>query len=202
MKHHLILLYLIPLPAIAQIDSGGGTAQVGSYLNHSSVGSPITTQPTATNGTTNRPGLIEVLYAASGSTPPPEDSDGNGLPDAWELEHFGRIGIDPHADEDGDGNSNLMEFLAGTNPVLSSSFFRPEGVFASGIFSLPIQTQADRNYRVYATNDLATWHLHQTIEGDGTLKVFTFDETAVPPGPLHSNVHPSKYFFRVEISLP
>jgi len=44
------------------------------------------------------------------------DSDHNGLPDAWEWEFFGHIGVDPNADPDQDGMSNLQEYLAGTNP--------------------------------------------------------------------------------------
>jgi hypothetical protein len=44
------------------------------------------------------------------------DSDHDGLPDAWELLHFGHLGVNPNADPDGDGMSNLQEYLAGTNP--------------------------------------------------------------------------------------
>jgi len=44
------------------------------------------------------------------------DSNGNGIPDAWERQNFGTTGIDPNADPDGDGMSNLQEYLAGTNP--------------------------------------------------------------------------------------
>lgn len=44
------------------------------------------------------------------------DSVGNGIPDWWEMEHFGTIGIDPHADPDGDGLSNLEEYIHGTDP--------------------------------------------------------------------------------------
>ena len=202
MRSPLALFFLLPLLSQAQIDSGGGKVQVGAYQNHASIGSPIATQPSTAAGTTHRPGLIEVLYSSSGTTQPPEDADDNGLPDAWEIEFFGQTGADPQADADGDGTSNLMEFLAGTNPVLASSFFRPTGNLAAGIYSLPIHTRSGRSYRVYATKDLQSWHLQQTIEGDDSIKVFTFDEKAVPTGPLHSSVHPSKYFFRVEIVLP
>jgi hypothetical protein len=46
------------------------------------------------------------------------DSDGDGMPDAWELQH----GLDPRSaadgpqDSDGDGYTNVEEFLNGTNP--------------------------------------------------------------------------------------
>jgi hypothetical protein len=43
--------------------------------------------------------------------------DTNGLPYAWEIYWFGRTGIDPNADPDGDGRSNFQEWIAGTNPL-------------------------------------------------------------------------------------
>jgi len=42
--------------------------------------------------------------------------DSNGLPIAWEMQNFGHTGVDPNADPDHDGMSNLQEYLAGTNP--------------------------------------------------------------------------------------
>jgi hypothetical protein len=45
------------------------------------------------------------------------DTDGNGLPDWWERHFFGNIGVNPNADPDGDGQTNLQEFLAGADPT-------------------------------------------------------------------------------------
>lgn len=44
------------------------------------------------------------------------DTSENGIHDAWELYHFGLIGIDPDADSDGDGQTKLQEFNSGSNP--------------------------------------------------------------------------------------
>jgi hypothetical protein len=52
------------------------------------------------------------------------DSDGNGLPDAWEIARLGGIGQDPNADGDGDGQSNLKEWIAGTNPLDANDAFK------------------------------------------------------------------------------
>jgi len=45
------------------------------------------------------------------------DADGNGLPDWWEQQYFGHLGIDPNADADDDGVSNLQEYLNSTDPL-------------------------------------------------------------------------------------
>ena len=45
------------------------------------------------------------------------DSDGNGLPDAWEIEYFGHIGNDPNSSPDGNGYTLLQDYTAGLNPT-------------------------------------------------------------------------------------
>ena len=45
------------------------------------------------------------------------DSDGNGMPDYWQLRYFGHLGVDPNADPDGDGISNLQEYQYGIDPT-------------------------------------------------------------------------------------
>ena len=47
----------------------------------------------------------------------PVDTDGHGLPDLWQMLYFGHLGVDPNADPDGDGLSNLQEYQYHTNPT-------------------------------------------------------------------------------------
>lgn len=51
---------------------------------------------------------------------PLPDTDGRGLPDWWQREYFGNLGVDPGADPDGDGWTNLQEYKAATDPTTSN----------------------------------------------------------------------------------
>lgn len=130
------------------------------------------------------------------------DANSNGLPDSWEAEFFPAGLNDPEADADGDGTTNRMEYLAGTHPGLASSVFRPNGSVVGGVYTLPIPTVEGRKYEVWATRDLASWHLRQTLIGDGNTQNFVFDESAVTSGPLHQPGRAPRCFFRVEVSQP
>jgi hypothetical protein len=184
----------------AEIDSGGGASLVGSMTNYSSIGSPFATGNSMIGANENKSGLIQVLF--TGNIDPDLDADANGLPDTWEEQYFSAQAVDPLADSDGDGTSNLMEYLAGTNPTDRSSKFQPTGTLTGLTYNMPIQTVQGRTYKVWVTKDLSSWTLQQTYSGDGTQKVFSFDPTTISAGPLHSLTHPSSYFFRVEVVLP
>lgn len=67
---------------------------------------------------------VIALNLSAVPMPSPSDADGNLLVDSWEEVFFGRRGVDPFADADGDGYSNLEEMLAGTQP--------DDGLFAPG----------------------------------------------------------------------
>jgi predicted CXXCH cytochrome family protein len=61
-------------------------------------------------------GLLKASVADL--TVDPNDTDGDGLPDAWEIANFGTITAqNGKGDADGDGVDNLHENLAGTNPA-------------------------------------------------------------------------------------
>lgn len=188
------------VPWVGVIDSGGGKSPVGTLTNHGSIGSAVATANFAIGTSTNRNGLIQVLFTGGATTDP--DANNNGIPDAWEEQYFPGQPFDPEADSDGDGNGNRMEYISGTDPTQRSSRFRPAGTLSGTVYTMPLQTVAGRTYKVWVTRDLANWYLQETYAGDDTEKIFSFDETNVPSGPLHSSHHPSSYFFRVEVTLP
>jgi hypothetical protein len=173
----------------AGVDSGGGISPVGNGTNHSSIGSPLET------GTASL-GLIEILYPAAPNFNSELDIDGNGLPDSWELQHFGQTGAIASADADRDGTTNMMEYLAGTDPNSSASVFRPTNHLDSGFLILTIPTASGRHYRVWGTSNLQTgWGAapFETIVGDGSVIELQY--------PM-SNFATGRYFFKIEILIP
>ncbi|MCU7860803.1 MAG: hypothetical protein KZQ86_13455, partial [Candidatus Thiodiazotropha sp. (ex Lucinoma kastoroae)] len=100
-----------PLPTGALfVDNGNGTAFFNWTPSDGQTGLYTITY-TATDGAlfSTRSATIRVNSAT--------DTDGDGMDDAWELEHFGNLDRDGTGDLDGDGISDLDEFLNGTDPT-------------------------------------------------------------------------------------
>lgn len=71
------------------------------------------TSPSGVYQFDERTGILSVVT---------DDSDGDGLPDSWETEHFGNLSALPDGDADGDLASNLLEYQSGTDPLDAASF--------------------------------------------------------------------------------
>jgi hypothetical protein len=181
----LLVSSLSVMPARGTIDSGGGLAPLDGGTNHSSIGAPLQTGGAVT-------GLIEILYPPAPVLDPEADTDGDGLPDSWEMERFGSLNATASADADGDGTTNMMEYLAGTNPLSVASVFRPTTQTADGKLVLTVPTVSNRSYRVWGTANLnSPWTQHDTISGDGTTVQWEY---------LMSQS--TRYFLRIEILIP
>lgn len=103
------------------------------------------------------------------------DTDGDGLPDAWELAHFGDLTFGGADDPDGDGVNNATEFARGSNPF-KLRFLTP----VTALNPLRWFSPAGRYFTIERTSNLATsFHTLQrhipTVAGTNT---FTDPELA------------------------
>jgi len=114
----------------------------------------------------------------------------DGLPDMWMTQHFGSInpvaGVSrPQDDPDGDGLTNLQEFLLGTNPNDRASKL---AVTHFSLESLQFQSRPFEVYELHSSSDLVQWQRFVApLAPEGTTGEFSL------PGPTAE-----RQFFRVE----
>jgi Tol biopolymer transport system component len=139
-------------------------------------------------GDLNRAG--DVLASIVNS--PALDSDGDGIPDWWMTQYFGhptaQAGDSSRAqdDADGDGFTNLNEFLAGTNPGSASSVLTLHIVTGAAGSNVTLNWEAlpGRSYHALFTDDLnnPNWQVvpgsnasnqgHFTVQAAGSQRYF------------------------------
>lgn len=137
---------------------GGATVLTTSGENKTAV-------LTLTNVQTSRTGLVSVtvsnqipsLTAISSATLALAiDTDGNGLPDAWER----LFGFNPAsagtatADPDEDGMNNLAEYTAGTDPIDPHSLLRLDAVLHSEGAAIVFSAVSNKTYTIEFTERL------------------------------------------------
>ena len=127
---------------------------------------------------TSTPAILTVLL----------DSDGDGIPDAWEIAKGLNAGNpnDAMLDADGDGRANLDEYLAGTEPFDPKSRLQFDALsIDDGKPVLRFTLQAEKTYTIQYKNLLTdpTW-LKLIDVGPQTV---TSPISITDPGPLGSS---------------
>jgi subtilisin family serine protease len=113
------------------------------------------------------------------------DTDGNGLPDWWELQYFGHLtGTDPNADPDHDGMSNLEEWLAGTNPTNAASCLRLTPLSVTNASSIVVSWQSvtGKTYWLERSTNLLTGFSTISTNITATAPTNTLIDTDILPG--------------------
>ena len=121
------------------------------------------------------------------------DTDGDGLPDFWELACFGNLGWSATDDPDHDGQSNGQEWLADTSPVDANDYLHITSFSRSGTYNvLRWTSKLTRLYQVQRCASLdgsSAWDTIITSDVPGWNNV-GFDNT----GPW--------YFYRIRVRQP
>ena len=103
---------------------------------------------------------------------PADDSDGDDLPDSWEISSFWTLAHGANDDPDGDGIANRAEYLAGTHPNLSTSKFEIVGGQADGTdVWVQWSTVSGKTYQLMRTESLADpcWSaVDDPVDGTGS----------------------------------
>ncbi len=93
---------------------------------------------------------ITVTGSAAGGG---ADNDHDGMPDAWETAmDLSPFTDDADEDPDGDGLSNLEEYLAGTDPLDASSCLKLTATAVPGAIHLAFRAAAGRSYTIQYRN--------------------------------------------------
>jgi hypothetical protein len=135
---------------------------------------------------TNFTGTIAVgggtLYWAPGIA---RDSDGDELPDDYELAHGmnPNLASDALLDTDGDGHSNLEEFRAGTDPRDRTSVLKLDLSFSNARLVLIVPTVSGKRYCIQTCSSLGreSWQARfPDFTGDGRTASFADAGPATP----------------------
>ncbi len=95
-------------------DGSEPTTSSSLYAERLPVSRTMTLKFMAVDAAGNQSPVFTETYAV-------QDTDDDAMLDAWELEHFGDLSRNGSGDEDGDGLSNLNEYLHGTGPKAADS---------------------------------------------------------------------------------
>ena len=112
------------------------------------------------------------------------DNDRDGLPDDWETEYFGSINAPsgaPNEDFDGDGLTNLQEFLAGLDPTDPTNLLRIVSVqWSEGTAMLEFHAVAGCRYQLLRSATLGgPWSpVGQVMTGQGMRVTVTDTQSA------------------------
>jgi alpha-tubulin suppressor-like RCC1 family protein/DNA-binding beta-propeller fold protein YncE len=129
------------------------------------------------------------------------DSDGDGIPDSWMMRYFGHatgLAADnsrAQDDADGDGMSNLAEYLAGTDPTDPHSYLRINSLTIDGTNGVQV---------VWGSATNKSYSVQRSMAVDGSVPFWPVVEhlPSTPPENTYwdtTATNSSAYFYRIKV---
>jgi hypothetical protein len=113
---------------------------------------------TASPAVTGNYGFASVALSGIPVGLPSLDENSNGIPDAWEMEHFGSLGVmNDTSDWDLDGQPDRAEYWSGTHPKNAQSHLRATQVMqapGAGGFVVRWFSVSNKVYDLHRSTDL------------------------------------------------
>ena len=112
--------------------------------------------------------LLPQELARTNSALVDSDIDQDSLPDWWEWQLVGNLtNLSGTGDFDGDGLTDLQEYLLGTSPIdpYTRGHLLAPVRLTNGAFQCEFLGETNRQYRVLATSDLQTWEAVTNVTG-------------------------------------
>jgi hypothetical protein len=132
---------------------------------------------------------------------PGADTDGDGMADVWEIQHFGSTGAkNGLLDSDGDGVKDVDEYRADTDPLNASDYLRITAISANSVGSTSTVTwtsKPTRLYQVQSRGDLAAGAWGTNSPPGVVISDAGLTTTRSAPGTATSN-----RFYRVQAIQP
>jgi hypothetical protein len=86
------------------------------------------------------------------------DSNTDGVSDRWELNYFGTLQVDLNADPDGDGLSNLEEYLLGKDTTVFDNWrFGPCRALTNGSVEFTVIGKPGGSFTLESSTNLINW---------------------------------------------
>jgi hypothetical protein len=129
------------------------------------------------------------------------DTDGDGIPDGWELSFTGNLTtMNGSTDLDADGSADLQEYLADTNPLLATDSLRITGFSFAPNGTNALVTWTSRPTRDYFIQKRAGLETSNVWNDAGPARVVP-DPGATTSRPVSDSPSPQR-FLRIEAVRP